>query len=363
MISRTLNLLKLLDKNSSILLLGPRGTGKTVLLQDLLATQSRYISIDLLQGPAYQRYVTNPHMLHNEVTAELEAIGSLLVVAIDEVQRVPALLNEVHALIEQYKGKVAFILSGSSARKLRRGGANLLAGRAISRFLHPLHSSELSLDLGKALHRGTLPGVYLEDDEIALLRLETYVSTYLREEIQQEALVRAVDTFGRFLEFAGQVNGEPINFSKLGRQIGIAGKTVQEYFNILSDTLLGTTIYGWSHSLKKQLLLAPKFYFFDTGVLNAINGYLRIELRPSSFLYGRLFETFIIAQLAATNHYHDLGLKFFSWREKGGGEVDLLLARNVGQRLPNASERVCVCTTPLVCFVLMALYLCRGSSS
>lgn len=153
------------------------------------------------------------------------------------------------------------------------------------------HASEVEIDLTKALKIGTLPGVYLGADELAIPTLETYVSTYLREEVQQESLVRAIDRFARFLEYAGQSNSEPINFSKLGKQTGIAGKTTQEYFSILVDTLIAIQLPGWSESLKKQLLQASKFYFFDTGVLNAINGYLRAEIRESSFLYGKLFET------------------------------------------------------------------------
>lgn len=310
-------------------MLGPRGTGKTALISASLGDCANHIRIDLLQGLEYQRYLTTPYKLGQELRARLTATPGELFVSIDEIQRIPALLDEVHSVLEEFKGRVVFLLTGSSARKLKRGGANLLAGRAISCFLHPLHASELEIDLRKALRFGTLPGVYLGAEDLAIPTLESYVSTYLREEIQQEALVRAIDRFSRFLEYAGQVNGEPVNFTKLGRQAGIAGKTAQEYFSILVDTLLVFSLAGWSESVKKQLLQSPKFYFFDTGVLNAINGYLRIDLRESSFLYGRLFETFVISQLVATNDYLSLGYRFFYWRDKNGQEVDLLIARNV----------------------------------
>jgi predicted AAA+ superfamily ATPase len=318
---------------TSVLLLGPRGTGKTALIRTIFAEVPDRVQIDLLQGLEYQRYLTTPHKLGQELRALLQASPGKIFVSIDEIQRVPALLNEVHSVIEEFKGRVAFLLTGSSARKLKRGGANLLAGRAISCFLHPLHASEIDIDLAKALRLGTLPGVYLGSEDLAIPTLESYVSTYLREEIQQESLVREIDRFSRFLEYAGQNNGEPINFSKLGRQAGIAGKTAQEYFSILVDTLVAHHLPGWSESVKKQLLQAPKFYFFDTGVLNAINGYLRVDLRESSFLYGRLFETFIVSQVVAANDYLSFGYRFFYWRDKNGQEVDLIIARNVSTPL------------------------------
>lgn len=329
MLPRTLNLLTMLTKKRSVLLLGPRGTGKTALITATFRDLPHQIRIDLLQGLDYQRYLHTPHKLGQELRQRLSSGGADLAVAIDEIQRVPALLDEVHSLIEEFKGRITFLLSGSSARKLKRGGANLLAGRALSCYLHPLHASEVEIDLGKALRIGTLPGVYLDPDELAITTLESYVSTYLREEIQQESLVRAIERFSRFLEYAGQVNGEPINFTKLGKQVGIAGKTAQEYFSILCDTLIAIQLPGWSESVKKQLLQAPKFYFFDTGVLNAINGYLRVDLRESSFLYGRLFETFVISQISAQNDYRSLGHRFYYWRDKNGQEVDLIIARNV----------------------------------
>ena len=329
MISRHFNPLKLLEKKASILLLGPRGTGKTALIRACFSDLSHKVQIDLLHGRDYQRYLNAPHVLSEELKRILATSPELLLVAIDEVQRVPALLDEVHALIEEHKGRIAFLLSGSSARKLRRGGANLLAGRAISAFLHPLHESEIGLDLNKVLRLGSLPAVYTAPEDLAIATLDSYVSTYLREEIQQESVVRSISKFSRFLEFAGQLNGEPVNFAKLGKQIGSAGKTAQDYFSILVDTLIAIQLPGWSESVKKQLLQAPKYYFFDTGVLNAINGYLRADLKESGFFYGRLFETFIISQLSATNDYLNLGLKFFYWRDKSGREVDLILARNV----------------------------------
>jgi predicted AAA+ superfamily ATPase len=329
MLTRAFDPLPLLKNKASILLLGPRGTGKTALINSSFAHLPNQFKIDLLQGLDYQRYLNTPYKLGQELRERLKRGPQELFVAIDDIQRTPELLNEVHSLLEEFNGRLAFLITGSSARKLKRGGANLLAGRALSCYLHPLHRSELNLELNRALRFGTLPKVYLGPDELAVPTLETYVSTYLREEIQQESLVRAIARFSRFLEYAGQVNGEPVNFTKLGHQLGIAGKTAQEYFNILVDTLVAIELPGWSESVKKQLLQAPKFYLFDTGVLNALNGYLRADIREGSALFGRLFESFIISQYAAQNDYRSLGYRLFYWRDSSGHEVDLIVARNV----------------------------------
>jgi len=376
MITRSFNPLTILDKNKSILLLGPRGVGKSALIEALsrakeFVSGEGLVQIDLLKGGDYQRYL-NPGQLIKELSdLALRLDGGKKIVSIDEVQKIPALLDEVHFLIENFKGKLSFFLSGSSARKLKRGGANLLAGRAINCQLFPLSQLELDLSLSKALLFGTLPGVYLDSSGLEIATLESYVSTYLREEVQQESLVRRIDRFAKFLEFAAQSNGQPINFSKLGKQLGIAGKTVAEYFSILSETLIVHELSGWSESVKRQLLQAPRYYFFDCGVLNALNGYLRLELRESSYLFGNLFETFIINQLLCSNHFKSLGLKFYYWRDKEGHEVDLILARNAVEpllaveiksgSLPQSSDcpgfqtfkeeypnvpRICVCTTP-----------------
>jgi len=371
MISRYYNPIKLLEKKRSILLLGPRGTGKSVLIKATLPSLTRTMAIDLLKGNQYQRYLQSPQLLGDEVRLALKSQKHFLVVAIDEIQRIPALLDEVHALIEEFKPQLCFLLTGSSARKLKREGANTLAGRASVRHFYPLSQLEHDLQLKRALQYGTLPGVYLAEDDVLIDTLESYVSTYLREEIQQESIVRGIDRFARFLDFAGQVNGEPVNFAKLGQQSGIAGKTAAQYFGILVDTLLVHEIPGWSESVKKQLLQSSKFYFFDTGVLNAINGYLRVDLKETGYLYGKLFETFIVNQLICSNDYLELGLRFFHWRDKNGKEVDLILARNVTTPLvaleikssskprPEDCEgfasfaedypkvkRVCICTTP-----------------
>ncbi len=334
MITRSQNILKLLEKGRSTFLFGARGTGKTSLLDDSLRDLPSQLRIDLLHGEAFQRYASRPELLREELAAELKhSSHPLTVVAIDEVQKLPALLDEVHSLIENYKGRVAFALTGSSARKLKRGGANLLAGRALTRHLHPLSSMELDLDLARALRYGTLPAIYLDTQGYEITTLEAYVSTYLREEIQAEALVRQVDRFARFLELATQLNGEPINFAKLARQCGVTTKTTQEYFSILVDTLVCMRLDGWAYSLKRQLLQAPKFYFFDCGVVGALTGDLRSEVKPSSFRFGRLFETLLIHEMQRRSDYLDLGLRFNYWRDKDGHEVDVIISRSSAKPL------------------------------
>lgn len=330
MIKRSLELAKFIAKNQSVFLFGPRGSGKTRLLESVLPKNSWTIS--LLESEYFQRYLSEPSLFSREIKTRMGTLqlGESLIVAVDEVQKLPNLLDEVHSLMEKFKGRLAFVLTGSSARKLKRSGANLLAARALTTYLHPLSILETDLDLDTVLRIGSLPGVYLERD-FAIHRLRSYIGTYIKEEVQEESLVRKIDRFSRFLDLAGQLNGEPINHSKLGRTLKTTSNTVQEYFSILVDTLLCHRIDGWSHSIKKQLLQAPKYYWFDCGVLNALNGDLDAELKRSSFRYGRLFETYLIQEVVRHNDYLERGLRLFYWRDKNGLEVDLILARSASK--------------------------------
>ena len=254
-----------------------------------------------------------------------------------KVQKLPELLDEVHYLIETYKGRIQFLLTGSSARKLKRSGANLLAGRAWTFKLHPLASQELELDLDKALTVGTLPGIYQEPLSSAKRSLKAYVETYLREEIMQELLVRNINRFIRLLDIAGQFNSEPVNFTSIARDSGVSVKTAQEYFDILVDTLVAFRIDGWSYSVRKQLRQGPKYYFFDCGVLNGIRGELQTELKTGSYRYEKLFETFVVNELIRANDYNELGYRFHYWRTNTGVEVDLVLTRGPND-IPKAIE-------------------------
>ena len=333
MYERKLDLSQLLKQKKSAFLFGPRGVGKTALAQDYLARVQHAESIDLLSLDTYRRYVAEPGLFRLEIEQRLREVPGeeTLTVLIDEVQKLPELLDEVHYFIERHRRRVQFLLTGSSARKLKRSGANpgvnLLAGRAWTLKLHPLSLQEFEPDLRKALTIGTLPGIYQETTSSAKRSLKAYVETYLREEVMQESLVRKVNHFIRLLDIAGQVNGEPVNYTAIARDSGVSVKTVQEYFNILVDTLIAFRVVGWSYSIRKQLRQSPKYYFFDCGVLNAIRGELQTELKPGSYRYGKLFETFIVNEIIRANDYRELDYRLHYWRTNTGMEVDLVLAR------------------------------------
>jgi len=329
MVHRLLDLNKILKDDRSAFLFGPRGVGKTYLCHEFIKGKQPYTAVDLLKNEIVTRYVLQPGIFRKEIEEKISA-HKILTVFVDEVQKLPQLLDEVHYLLENYKKKVRFILTGSSARKLKRKGANLLAGRAWTLNLHPLSFMEIDLNLDKALTIGALPAVYCDDDD-PKRTLKAYVDTYLKEEIMQEALVRNIEGFIRFLDLAGQMNGQPINFTKIAKECRVSDKTIREFFSILVDTLVAFKIDAWSHSVRKQIRQSPKFYFFDCGVLNAIRGELDIKLRPSSYCYGKLFETFIVQELIKLNDYTEAGYKFSYWRTNTGLEVDMILSKGFNQ--------------------------------
>jgi predicted AAA+ superfamily ATPase len=281
--------------------------------------------VDLLKPSEFSRYIKDPSLFEDDIEAALKR-HKPITVFVDEVQKLPPLLDLVHRLIENHKGSLQFILTGSSARKLKRGGANLLAGRAWTLKLHPLTHREGVDDLNRALRYGTLPAVYF-DPEGAEMTLQAYLDSYLREEILQEGIVRRLDGFMKFLEVAAQMNGEPSNYAAIARQAGVSANTCQDFFSILSDTWVAFRLDGWGRSARKQLLQAPKHYWFDCGVLNAARGELRSELQSSSSRYGNLFETWVIQELFRLNDYTRSDLRFHYWRTNTGMEVDVLVSR------------------------------------
>lgn len=336
MIRRALNLSKLLGKLSSTFIFGPRGSGKTSLVGEYFeATKNSYV-IDLLGLDTRRRYIVQPGQFRTDIESRIPGGRETLSVLVDEIQKMPELLDEVHYLIEKYKQQIQFVLSGSSARKLKRSGANLLAGRALSLRLHPLCSLELELDLERALSIGTLPSFYLNQAN-AVGFLKSYVETYIKEEILQESIVRQGEKFINFLEVAAQSNAQPLNFSKISRQCRVNDRTAKEYFEILSDTLLGWKVPAWSHSARRKSIEAPKFYFFDCGVLNTLRGELSTELRYGTYRYGVLFENFIVCELIRINDYLAADFKFHHWRTQAGHEVDLVISRGISDR-PRAIE-------------------------
>jgi predicted AAA+ superfamily ATPase len=309
----------------SFFLFGARGTGKTRLLQSLFPDHESVLWIDLLREGEVLQFIRSP----NELRSRLDALAKPpSFVVIDEVQRVPSLLNEVHSLIEERQQK--FALTGSSARKLRRGAANLLAGRALLNHLFPLTYRELGGDfsLERVLRWGSLPAVINEknpDVRNALLR--TYVDVYLREEIREEQLVRNLDPFARFLEAAAQSSGHIINFSKIAREAGTDSKGVARYFQILEDTLLGFFLEPYHSSIRKRQRQQAKFYLFDIGVKRALEGALRTEPSPQTYEWGRAFEHLVILEAHRLNAYLQFDYKFSYLKTQGQLEIDLIAER------------------------------------
>jgi len=326
MISRALDIKKLTAQYYSVFLFGPRGVGKSSLLRSLENVGLHY---DLLNGEVSRALLLEPAQFRAQVTDLIKraAKDSPVLVILDEVQLAPSILNEVHHLIERFPEKIVFLLTGSSSRKLKREGANMLAGRAVTKKLFPVSLSETEIDLYRALQFGTLPRPYFSGNDPKPY-LASYVDTYLREEIKQESLVRKIDSFVRFLDLAAQLNGENINFSKIGRQCGVASTTIQQYYSILEDTLIVERVDGWSETVKKQLVLGPRYYFFDCGILNSLRRELHLELSSSSFRFGKLFETYMVNEVRAHCSYLELDYRFHYWRTNSGLEVDLILSRS-----------------------------------
>ncbi len=318
-------------KTKSFFLFGARGTGKSTLIQKQFLAgvhDEKIFSINLLESRTEDRYGRDPDTLYRNLASLITQGKKPEWVFIDEVQKLPKLLDLVHLCIEKYGQK--FILTGSSARKLKRGGANLLAGRALSHSLFPLTHLELgkAFHLEQALQYGTLPQIFhCESSAEKQEYLETYALTYLKEEIRLEQIVRKIDPFRRFLEVAAQMNGEITHFKKIGNQIGVSTDTVISYFQILEDTLVGFLLPGHDSSVRKQLTLAPKFYFFDTGVKRALDFTLTLELRSGTYAFGKAFEHWVILEIKRLNQYLKKNYRLSYLRTKNQVEVDLVIER------------------------------------
>lgn len=310
-------ILKITDaQTESIFLFGARQTGKTTLLLQLFPNCVFY---DLLENDTYERLRRNPSLLRQE----LMSANSGDIVIIDEIQFIPELLNEVHWLIT--RKNIHFILSGSSARKLKRKGVNTLGGRAIRNILYPLVSAEIpDFDVIKAVNRGTLPTLYLATSESQLQkRMQAYVSVYLKEEIAAEALVRRLSAFTRFMEVAAITDGEILNYSNIAQDCGIDSKTVKEYFSILSETLIGYLIPAFRHVVKRKLSQSPKFYYFDVSLPNYLLH--RKNMRPGGDDFGHAFEHLMMQEIIAWLGYNNIENALSYWHTHTGYEVDAVL--------------------------------------
>ena len=310
-------LLSLPDSGTETFFLwGPRQTGKSTLLRQAYP-DARWI--DLLKSDVFVRYATRPELLRLEIEEEPPFPGQQVV--IDEIQKVPALLDEVHWLIEN-RG-VHFALCGSSARSVRRGAANLLGGRALRYELRGLTAGELGndFDLDLVLNRGYLPRIYGSDRHRKLL--DAYVSDYLQQEILAEGLVRSLPLFSGFLEAASLSEGSFVNFSNVARECGVSTPTAKSYFGILEDTLIGRWLPAYRKRLKRRVIGAPKFYFADVGVVNLLA--MRGVLESGSALYGQAFENWVFHELASYISYRGVELNLAYWRLPSGIEVDFVV--------------------------------------
>jgi predicted AAA+ superfamily ATPase len=301
------------ENNDSVFLWGARQVGKTTLLEQLFP-QARYY--DLLQANEFERFLRRPSIL----AEELESLKEGELVIIDEIQKVPHLLDEVHSLI--HRKKIRFILSGSSPRKLIRSGANLLGGRALKKTLFPLVSAEIpDFDLIKAVNNGMIPRHYMVNNPWE--RFRAYIGVYLNEEIREEALSRKLKSFSRFLEIAAISNGEMIVYKNIAQDCGIDYRTVKEYFEILNDTLIGYLIPGFTSTQKRRAIQTPKFYFFDVGIANYLLN--RKNLQPGTEIFGHSFEHLILQEIIAFLGYSQSTENLTYWRTSSGYEVDAII--------------------------------------
>lgn len=314
----------------SFFLFGPRGVGKTAWLHERMPGA---LFFDLLDHATYAALLAAPERLGQMIPATHRDR-----VVVDEVQRVPELLNEVHRLIESRR--LRFALTGSSARKLRGRGVNLLAGRAVTRRMHPLTAVELGadFDLARAARHGTLPMTWTGDDPADYLK--SYVATYLREEVQQEGLTRNLASFSRFLEAASFSQGSVLTMTSVARDCSLGAKLVEEYFEILEDLLIGFRLPSFARRAKRRVSMHPKFYFFDAGVFQAIRP--RGPLDSPEEIRGPALETLVLQHLRAANDYGNLGWKLHYWRTPKGQEVDFVLygERGLSAIEVKASDRI-----------------------
>jgi predicted AAA+ superfamily ATPase len=308
-VERQLDIQGLLEKRSCFLL-GPRQTGKTSLTLRVLPDIRYY---DLLNSTTYLALSRQPDRLAQEIGSSVKRV------VIDEIQRLPSLLNEVHRLIETQD--VHFLLTGSSARKLRRGGVNLLGGRARVNYLHPLTYRELGdrFDLYRAMERGLLPSIYFSDDPKA--DLQAYAGLYLQQEIMAEGATRNIPAFSRFLKIAAHSNGGIVNFTNIASDAQVARTTVYEYYEILKDTLILRELPPWRKTVKRKPLASSKYYFFDVGVVSALQGR---PFLPGTPEFGEAFETFLMHELACRSDYVS-GAPLSFWRSTSGFEVDFII--------------------------------------
>ncbi len=320
MIQRQCNL----SKTNSFFLFGPRGSGKSTWLKHLY-NEKNTLYLDLLDLQLIDELRLDPQRFLRIINAPENLKKNVIV---DEIQKFPQILDVIHQQIQ--KTKRQFIMTGSSARKLKQAGSNLLAGRAWLYHLYPFTSFELGekFNLKKALEVGTLPEAYLNKNSLDQKEyLMSYAATYLEKEIQQEQWVRKLEPFRRFLQVAAQMNGKILNYTKIASEVGVHDVTVANYFQILEDTLLGVQVPSFHKSVRKAQRMAPKFYFIDTGIKRALDRTLSVELLPQTSAWGDAFEHWIILEIVKLISYHRLEWSISYLRTKDDVEIDLIIDR------------------------------------
>ena len=319
--------LQKLSRKHSFFLFGARGSGKTTLLKQMFSKKNT-LWINFLSFNEEDRFSRNPDLLSQLLTE-----SSYKRVIIDEVQKVPKILDLVHLEIEKNKA-IQFILTGSSARKLKKGASNMLAGRLFTFSLHPFTHLELGhqFNISNVLQMGSLPGLNSYKTTRDKSRyLESYIQTYLKEEVLVEQLVRKIKPFKDFLEVSAQCSGQIINYSKTARILGVDYTTVQTYFDILVDTYLGFYLKSFNRSIRKQQNQAPKFFLFDVGVTRALLKQSQRSPQKGSYEYGSTFEQFIILELIRLNSYYEKNFQIFYLKDKDGNEIDIIIQKPTGE--------------------------------
>ncbi len=313
-----------LSKSNDLFLFGARGTGKSTLIHSVFDS-FRVLWIDLLTEESEERFGRHPDELSRHLAG-----AAYDYVVIDEIQKNPKLLDVIHSIIETKKKRPYFILTGSSARKLKRDGANLLGGRAFTYHLFPFTHQELGthFNLNEVLQFGSLPlAVQFETDDKKEAFLRGYVRSYLKEEILVEQIVRQIEPFKDFLEVAAQMNGEIINYAKISRDVGVSDQTVKSFYSILEDTLVGVSLMPFHRSIRKRQREAPKFYIFDTGVKRALSREIKIPLHPGTSEFGRAFESFMILEIFRACEYLQNDFRLSYLRTKDDVEIDVIMER------------------------------------
>jgi len=301
--------------NDSIFLWGARQVGKSTLLETLFPSARYY---DLLKSDEFERFFRRPALLREELMNN----DNRDLVIIDEIQKIPQLLDEVHWLMTNRQ--IRFVLCGSSARKLMRHGANLLGGRALRTVMYPLVSAEIpDFDLMRAINNGMIPRHYTVENPQR--RIQAYIGDYLNEEIRAEALSRNLASFTRFLEIAAQSNGEMVVYNNIAQDCGVSSPTVKEYFNILEQTMIGHLIPGFTATQKRRTIAAPKFYFFDVGIVNYL--LKRKNIEQGTDVFGHAFEQLLMQEIIAFLSYSSSAEKISYWRTTGGYEVDCIVGQ------------------------------------